>query len=121
MTTKWQGPEWVNATERDDKATESITSLRNQLEQDRIFFSVELCDKIKSILADSHQIKVEMIMAKKNAQINERHTKQGINVSVEDLLNPSSTWSELDEKVQKEIKDAKLKIAQEFRVLIGVT
>lgn len=121
LTTKFQGPEWITDTERDKKATECIHALRDNLEQNRIFFSVDLCDKIESILADSHKIIVDMFMAKKNQQRNDNYNSRGIGLPAEELLKPSDKWSELDEKVQKEIKAAKLGLAQEFRVLIGVS
>lgn len=121
LTTRFQGPDWITDTERDTKTNESILNLRIHLEQNRIFFSTELCDKIESILADSHTIRVEMFIAKKDEQRNDNYNRRGIDLSIEDLLKPSETWRELDEKVQKEIKAARLNLAQEFRLLIGVS
>ena len=95
--------------------------MREQLEQNRIFFSADLCDKIESILLDSHEIIVEMFMAKKNEQRNDNYNRRGLDVSVKDLLNPSDTWHELDEKVRRKLRLLRLDLAQEFRTLIGVS
>jgi Zn-dependent oligopeptidase len=121
QTTLFQGPEWINDTERDKKATESIQILRSQFEQNRIFFSIDLCKKIESIIADSHKITIDMFMAKKYEQRNGNYNRQGIDVSEKELLRPIDTWQELDKKVQNDIKSARLNLAQEFRVLIGVS
>lgn len=121
LTTLWQGPEWTTDTERDKVATETIKNLRIHLEQNRIFFSEELCNKIESILTDSHKITVEMYIAKKNEQRNQSYNKTGIELTEKELLSPSNTWHKLDKKVQQDLKLAKLDVAQEFRILIGVT
>lgn len=121
LTTIYQGPEWITDTLRDEKAKESIHNLRNHLERNRIFFSVDLCGKIESIIKSSQKITIEMIMAKKTEQRNENYNRRGIPTSQEDLLKPTNTWNELDEQVQNEIKSARLNLAHEFRGLIGVT
>jgi len=46
---------------------------------------------------------------------------EDVPVPVENLLEPSIMWYDLDEKVQKQIKSARLQLAQEFRTLIGVS
>lgn len=121
LTTKFQGPEWTFDTERDKKATQSIQALLNHLEENRIFFSDSLCKKIESILEDSRKITADMFMAKQNATRNENHIRRGINLTETELLSPGDTWTELETKVQNEIKAARLNLAEEFRVLIGVT
>ena len=120
LTTPWQGPDWTRDLERDNKAKDAIKNLRIQVEQSRIFLSESLCQKIESILFDSKQISDEMYLAKSDENRNQKYRQSDIKISVEELLNPSSTWRELDAKVKNEIKAAKLDIAQEFRSLIGV-
>lgn len=121
LTTLFQGPEWITDTERDKKAVESIRELKECLDQNRIFFSIPLCEKVESIIADSRKITVDMFMAKKLEQRNDSYNSRGIDLPEKELLKPSDTWHELDEKVQKDIKSALLDLAQEFRVLIGVS
>jgi Zn-dependent oligopeptidase len=121
LTTPWQGPDWTNDNERDKKATISIETLRTNIAKNRIFFSVDLCEKIEAIVKDSHAITVEMSIAKSGERRNEKFNKQGIRLDAKELLKPSDTWHELDEKVQKEIKAARLNLEEEFRLLIGVS
>lgn len=121
LTTIGQGPEWTDESERDRKAKDSNLALKDNLEQNRIFFSEDLCNKIDSIIKDSHEITDEMFLAKKNERRTENHIKRGITLTEKQLIGPLDKWHELDEKVQKEIKSARLNLAQEFRVLIGVS
>lgn len=121
MTTVSQGPDWVTDGERDKKSTESIQTLRTQIERNRIFFSADLCEKLESIIRDSHQITVQMSIAKSGERRNENYNKRGIRLDTKELSKPSDTWHELDEKVQKEIKAARLNLEEEFRLLIGVS
>lgn len=120
LTSMFQGPEWTKDTERDKQTTEVIAELRTQLEQNRIFFSAELCDKIEAILTDAHKITVDIYSAKKDQEYNDYSNKTGQLRTTEELLQPTQTWRQLDLKVQKDIKAARLNLAQEFRILIGV-
>src|SRR5687768_3467558 len=52
LTTMFQGPQWTQDKEREKQANESIQKLRNYLNQNRIFFSENLCQKIEAILSD---------------------------------------------------------------------
>ncbi len=120
LTTTFQGPEWTTDTDRENRTTNVISQLRVQLEQNRIFFSTSLCDNIEDIILDAHKIKVDMYVVKKDQQNNDYSNKVGIFKTSEELLQPTQTWRELDQKVQKDIKTARLNLAQEFRTLIGV-
>lgn len=62
-----------------------------------------------------------MYKAKMYEQRNINLERHQIDLNEKELLNPINTWFELDEKVQKEIKAARLNLAQEFRDLIGVS
>ena len=115
-----QGSEWTKNTERDKKTTEVITELRTQLEQNRIFFSTNLCNKIEAILTEAHKITVDIYVAKKDQEYNDYSNKRGYFRTTEELLQPAQSWRQLDQKVQKDIKAARLNLAQEFRLLIGV-
>lgn len=65
LTSMFQGRKWTKDTESDKLTTKVIAELRTQLEQNRIFFSADLCDKIEAILAEAHQISVEVYGAKR--------------------------------------------------------
>ncbi|QIL75196.1 hypothetical protein [Hymenobacter sp. HDW8] len=121
LTSMFQGPEWKDDTEKDDKATESIKKTRNALEVNRIFFSIDLCSKIEFLLSDSQKVIHEMFIAKRLEQRNERFNKNRMSLTEEELLKPSKKWIELNEKVQSETKNARMDLAQEFRNLIGVS
>lgn len=120
LTTISQGPDWTTDTERDKKTIESIQNLRDGLEHNRIFFTFTLCEKIDSIIVDSNKIRVEMNAAKIYKQRNEYNYKHNIPLNNEELDKPLNTWIALEQKVQNEIKAARLNLAQDFRVLIGV-
>ena len=120
LTTVWQGPEWVTDTDRDKITNESILNLRRELEYNRLFFSDDLCKKIETILSDSHNIRVKMIVAKKKEERIDKYSRRTLNLKPEELTEPLDIWTELDSKVQNEIKSARLELAQEFRLLIGV-
>jgi hypothetical protein len=121
LTSMFQGHEWTTDIERDKKVKENIQSLQSYLEQNRIFFTETLCVKIETIISDSYQITVDMHMAKRTEVMNENYNKRGHTLGEKALLKPLEIWRELDNKVQKEIKTARLDLAQEFRALIGVS
>jgi len=121
LTTMFQGPEWTTDTERDKVVTENIQKLRSYLEQNRIFFSEALCSKIEAILSDAHKITVDMYTAKRTEIMNDNYNKRGHILGEQALLKPLEIWRELDDKVQRDIKAARLDLAQEFRTLIGVS
>jgi hypothetical protein len=120
LTSMFQGPDWTKDTERDKQTTEVIAELRAHLEQNRIFFSQDLCDRIEAILTNAHKITVDIFAAKKDQEYNDYSNKTGQFRTTEELLQPTQTWRELDQKVQTEIKAARLNMAKEFRKLIGV-
>ena len=120
LTSMFQGPEWTKDTERDRKTTDVITQLKTHLEQNRIFFSTELCNKIEAIIVEAHKIAVDIYVAKKDQEYNDHSNKIGQFRTTEELLQPIQTWQQLDQKVQRDINSARLDLAQEFRILIGV-
>jgi hypothetical protein len=121
LTTMGQGPEWTTDTEKDKIATEKIVFLQTYLEQNRIFFSKELCNIIEGILKESYQVTVDMHIAKINEKSNNQNfDRTGNYISTTQLLSPLKTWREQNSKVQNDIKNERLKLAQEFRNLIGV-
>ncbi len=120
LTSMQQGPEWIKDTERDKKCTEAISKLRAQINQNRIFFSTELCEKLEAIINDAHKIAVDIFYAKKNQEYNDHVNKTGQSITTVELLQPTKDWRQLDKKVQTDIKVALLNLAQEFRILIGV-
>ncbi len=120
LTTIFQGPDWTTDTERDVKTVESVQNLKKALEQNRIFFASTLCEKVDSIIATSNKIIIEMRLAKIKKQQNEQSNNYDIPLNREDLVKPHIMWIELEKEVQNEIKSARLDLAQEFRVSIGV-
>lgn len=108
LTTVFQGAEWTTDTERDKKANESINTLRRELEINRLYFSDDLCKRIESILDESHQITVEMFVAKKKEQRIENSIRRNIDLKPEELTASLDKWTELDDKVKKEIKSARV-------------
>jgi hypothetical protein len=105
---------------RSRASTETISHLRIHLEQNRIFFSANLCSNIETILGDAHKIIEDIYVGKVEQRHNDNSNKTGNHLTTAELLQPTQTWCELDKKAQTEIKAARLNLAQEFRKLIGV-
>ena len=61
-----------------------------------------------------------MFIAKRKEQRIDRNNRRQIEMTVDELLEPSNKWTELELKVQNEIKAARLELAKDFRPLIGV-
>ncbi len=120
LTSVFQGPGWTNDKERENKATDAIDLLEDHLEQNRIFFSANLCDSIETIINESCRVIADMALAKRDQEFNDESKKLGINLTKEELLQPKQAWRQLDRKVQNDIRNERLKLAQEFRNLIGV-
>lgn len=120
LTTIFQGSDWITNTERDVKTVESVQNLKKELEQNRIFFTSTLCEKIDSIIGTSNKIIIEMRSAKIYKQRNEQYYKNNISLNEEELNKPTDIWLKLEKEVQNEIKFVRMDLAQEFRVLIGV-
>lgn len=120
LTTIFQGPDWIEVSEKDENAKKCIYIVRNELEINRIFFSEELCEKIESILLESHKIAVDMWKVKREEQANIRKINRGVDVPYDPQNDPSVKWEQLDEKVKNSFRVTRIKLANEFRQLIGV-
>ncbi|MDH7462155.1 hypothetical protein QEG73_12730 [Chitinophagaceae bacterium 26-R-25] len=120
LTSMFQGSDWTKDTERDKQTNEVIAELRTQLEQNRIFFSADLCSIIENILIDAHKITIDIYSAKQDQEYNDNSNKAAQFRTTEEILQPIQTWRQLDQKAQKDIKALRLNLAQEFRILIGV-
>ena len=118
LTSFFQGSDWINFGDRDNKAVETIHKVRQFLETNRIFFSEILCQKIENILNNSNEIVSDMWQAKRErtAHLNDFN----ISVNSEQLVKPLDKWAKADNKVQNELKQVRLELASEFRKLIGV-
>jgi hypothetical protein len=121
LTSRFQGPEWVTDKERDAQVEKCSLDLSNYLEQNRIFFSENLCEKIEAILTDSRAIRADMDNTKKAGQIVDRFKLHGVALTEKVLFGPDKAWKALDNKVQQDIKAAKKDLTEEFRKLLGVS
>ncbi len=120
LTTEHQGKDWGKDPEREGNVDNAINDLRQHLEQNRLFFSIELCNKIESILNSSKKIKIDFFTIRLNDDLNREKSNQGIDISANTLLAPYQEWRKLYKKVENEIRAAIYDVAQEFRILIGV-
>lgn len=121
LTSLFQGSEWATDTTRDEKVEHDINRLNKSLEQNRIFFSTELCDKISGILAESFIIRWEMWSAKSRQQANNQSHLLNVNIPDEQIHMPFDKLKKQNDIVKKNIANAKLEIAGEFRKIIGVS
>lgn len=111
MTSMFQGPEWTKDNEREEKARESLDNFKKYFLENRIYFSLDLCNKIDEILNLSLEIIVEMSVTKTSADYDSTGS---------DRANSLKEWRKQNEKVTKEINAARLELEKEFRKLIGV-
>lgn len=112
-TDLFQGPEWVEDTERDKKATETFSKVKELFEKNRIFFDEELCGKLEQIIDDRKDIITEM----RKAKIKAKHIGTG---KIKDADDPVLICMEQNKKVQGEISESRKQLADEFRVLFGI-
>jgi len=110
LTSPFQGPEWTTDTKREIDARLALDNFKNYFLQNRIYFSIGLCDKIDAILKLGWDIIVEMSVTKVTAVYNSTGPERA------DSLNK---WHEQDVKVKSEINSARLDLEAEFRKLIG--
>lgn len=115
MTTLFQGPKWTTDKERDEKAIKKYHETYNRLENNRIYFSEDLCDQISSVLEHYKNIIEQMLKAKNKAKFE----NDGSGYRFPEGQGSLDLWMEAEKKAQKEIRDLRLNLAKNFRQLFG--
>ncbi len=112
LTTRGQGPEWATEKTRDIAAGNSLNDLKDYFILNRIFFVIDFCDRIDSIINESTEIINEMSLAKR--------AYSEWSVSAQEKAYSRREWFNLSKKVDSEINKARLDCENQFRKLIGV-
>jgi len=121
LTTMAQGPEWSTDTERAEDVRKHLSHLEEILELNRIYFKDELCGEIEAIIRESKKIETSIYSAKLERKKNEDYIKMNMRHLINNPTGPSDTWSQTDYHVRTDIKNARLKLANEFREILGVS
>ena len=116
MTTLFQGPEWSTNKERDDNAIAKYRETCNRLENNRIYFTEELCNQISSALEDYSNIIRQIVKAKHKA----KYETDGTGYRYPEGQRSLDLWMDAEKKVKNEIRQLRLDLAKTFRELIGV-
>ncbi len=121
LTTTAQGPDWINDNVREESAIKQLNQTKDLLEVNRIFFSENQCNSIEKTLNECLDVIDRMCKAKQNYTFREQiRVSGGADTFTNDDENPLKIWQSAEKKVKKEIKEERLKLAKEFRDLIGV-
>jgi hypothetical protein len=115
LSTLYQGPKWTDNDEKVMKALNKFEHIRDFLEYNRIYFSQDLCNKLKTTLTECNEITMLMLKAKGRAETESivKHYKFSEGEGSKDL------WTKANDKTD-EIRILRLELASEFRELIGV-
>lgn len=120
FTSIFQGPDWTQDSEREINARKQLQKCFDTLEENRIFFSKNFCNELKSNLDECSQVVGEMGMTKVKADSKSRAAQQGMPYRSPDGKSPLDSWMKLAEKVNTEITQKRIDLADSFRELIGV-
>ncbi|MDC6350064.1 hypothetical protein PP178_00745 [Zeaxanthinibacter sp. PT1] len=116
MTSLFQGREWAEDKTRDEAAINKYHETFNRLEQNRIYFSEDLCNQISSALDYYKQIIEQMLKAKNKS----KYERDGSGFRFPEGQGSLEMWIDAEKKAETEIRKLRLNLAEQFRDLIGV-
>jgi hypothetical protein len=111
FTTIFQGPQWTTDHEREKGAIESRANLYRYFQRNRIYYPEAICSLIDEILSVSHNIIVDMSVAKVTAVDAYSGPERAL---------AKKEWREANSKVSSEIGAARQKLQKEFKKILGV-
>jgi hypothetical protein len=120
LTSHSQGPEWTEDNTRYDKAYEQLQKSVRQLETSRIYFTSDFCDSLEDSLKNGHSIIQGMMEARDDAKSQKESYQYGDPIKFEEGEKPLQKWRKQRDRVESEIKERRLELAEIFRELIGV-
>ena len=115
MTTLFQGTDWKYDREREMAAFEKIKETSDLIELNRIYFPEELCVKFIDTLNKFNNVISLMNEAKTKGKI--ENLLQGTQTIEGE--NSLEIWKKANESVEKDVKELKLKLAEDFRKIIS--
>jgi len=116
LTTLFQGPSWTTDKDREKDALDKYWEMYDVLENNRIYFSEELCNQISEGLNDYKEIISQMLKAKSHYKFE----TDGTGYRFPEGQGSLDLWKDAENKVKNEIKQLRLDLAKVFRELIGV-
>jgi len=117
VTTIFQGGEWSSIGEKDKQLMEQLHLVNAYFEKNRILISDNLCAFIENNIKEVESIFEKIIFAKSASSWE----------FVDDLpivpvkKTPTEIWQEMDLLARNKIKENRKELAEQFRVLIGVS
>jgi hypothetical protein len=118
-TTVFQGPEYINDTARDDASTEKLKELIQQLDYDRIYFSVDTLTKFDSIIKESWEIILQMRKVRRYASaLNDFVIRE--RPAPEIYYSETDLWQNANERTENKFNILKNELADEFRNLLSI-
>jgi hypothetical protein len=115
LTTLGQGPDWIKDDAREEIARATLNELKLLVLQNRIYFRVEICQRLDRLIATVDDVIRKMSEAKFLAD-QENRTRQ----RVEDAISPHKIWFEQRDRVSNDVALARILIEDEFRSMLGV-
>ena len=119
-TTLGQGGEFGTDTIRDDESLKTIQSLVELVELEKIYFSNSTIFKFNSLIKESKEILLGIMDVRSNYNEYYRLSKTSQQVP-EEVKIGMYRWKEVDGKIEKEFEQIKEELANEFRLLLGIT
>lgn len=120
LTSVFQGTDWSINDQAEQKVVESINRFKNRLVPNKIYFTLEQCNKFDKIIQDAHLVLIEMKKTKLKDRQNEKLGRRGEDVPMEKIVEVLDKWSELDDQVKIQISSLINDLENDFRKLIGV-
>lgn len=119
VTTTWQGPEWLESHEREDKAKELLEQTKAKFEKNKIYFTKQLCDEIENALKVSKSFILESLRVKRQSNL-EKKDRAFYFEKEKEGETAFRQWLKLEEESQEELLKIRESLADKFRTLFGV-
>lgn len=119
VTTTWQGAEWLNSHEREDKAKEFLEQTKAKFEKNKIYFTKQLCNEIENALEVSKLFILESLKVKRQSNL-EKKDREFYLEKEKQGETAFRQWLKLEEESQKELLKIRESLADKFRSLFGV-
>lgn len=118
-TTIFQGSEFSNDTDRDNAAFNQIASLIDLVDTERIYFDDSTIYRLDSLIKKSKEILRAMVKVRLYHKQYDHLLERRREVP-ENVLNEMDKWNEVDERIDTELKELKIDLANEFKTLLGI-
>ncbi|MBN8859343.1 MAG: hypothetical protein J0H29_13200 [Sphingobacteriales bacterium] len=118
-TTFFQGPDYTEDHARDNACNKVLNELRDQLEEDQIYFSKSTINKFETLFKESSDIILEMGKARIYGSYHNQQIKEERQLPLS-YTKYMENWTNASERTINNFKELKLELADEFRSLLGL-